>query len=310
MKRILLPNAQLAWIQAIRYADYLAKGIVSLQTKKDFVSALHNSVELFAKQWLLDNCDYKVIEAKNVTQTNIELYNRFFASQDLNEFFCKLSTDERKHFFTVEFSKLKETVKDIIKPAELGDAFSELAALRNDETHFYIDPDTYLSDSQFVTLYNFMIDFYQGIKEKELIPNYWGECFDDEQKKLLFDRQRLQKSFSFRSILAGSPVAKEIKLKLETVPYLTEDFDDNPMKFATYLIKELNFNMDVDCETLSQYIEAMNRYGIIEYSYDIDEIPNFIPSDDESGILIIDTDNKHPVVVGFNITVHTKKDKV
>lgn len=42
---------------SIRYCDYILEGKATLEYRKHFVSALHNAVELFVKQLMLNNTD-------------------------------------------------------------------------------------------------------------------------------------------------------------------------------------------------------------------------------------------------------------
>lgn len=49
-KKILLDNALVAWANAIRYCDQILAGKITLEVRKNFVSSLHNAVELFFKQ--------------------------------------------------------------------------------------------------------------------------------------------------------------------------------------------------------------------------------------------------------------------
>lgn len=46
---------------SIRYCDCILEGKAALEYRKHFVSALHNAVELFVKQLILNNTDYQVI---------------------------------------------------------------------------------------------------------------------------------------------------------------------------------------------------------------------------------------------------------
>lgn len=54
-------NAFEAWAMSIRYCDHILEGKATLEYCKHFVSALHNAVELFVKQLMLNNTDYRVI---------------------------------------------------------------------------------------------------------------------------------------------------------------------------------------------------------------------------------------------------------
>lgn len=49
MKHILIDNALEAWAMAIQYCNYILDGKATLQYRKQFVSSLHNAVELFMK---------------------------------------------------------------------------------------------------------------------------------------------------------------------------------------------------------------------------------------------------------------------
>ena len=53
--QILQNNALAAWAMAVRYCDYILEGKVTLEYRKHFVSVLHNAVELFVKQLMLNN---------------------------------------------------------------------------------------------------------------------------------------------------------------------------------------------------------------------------------------------------------------
>ncbi len=59
--QILLDNAVDSWIQAIKNVDEIKNGLVTLKYKKAFISNLHNAVELFLKQIMLNQNDYSVV---------------------------------------------------------------------------------------------------------------------------------------------------------------------------------------------------------------------------------------------------------
>lgn len=64
MRRYLIDNAYEAWILAVKYCNKILDGEFSLQTKKIFVSSLHNASELFIKQIMLDNNNREIMEIK------------------------------------------------------------------------------------------------------------------------------------------------------------------------------------------------------------------------------------------------------
>lgn len=49
MKHILQDNALESWAMAIKYSNFILDGKATLQYRKQFVSSLHNAVELFIK---------------------------------------------------------------------------------------------------------------------------------------------------------------------------------------------------------------------------------------------------------------------
>lgn len=60
MKHILQDNALESWAMSIKYSNFILNGKATLQYRKQFVSSLHNAVELFIKQLMLDNNDHRV----------------------------------------------------------------------------------------------------------------------------------------------------------------------------------------------------------------------------------------------------------
>lgn len=65
MKHILQDNALESWAMAIKYSNFILNGKATLQYRKQFVSSLHNAVELFIKQLMLDNNDHRVCSVRN-----------------------------------------------------------------------------------------------------------------------------------------------------------------------------------------------------------------------------------------------------
>ena len=88
MRKILLDNAYESWSSAIEYHDYIKQGYATIKYKKQFVSSLHNAVELFLKQILLDKNDHDVAEIKKVKNADMaNLRAEYYASHNLNQFF-------------------------------------------------------------------------------------------------------------------------------------------------------------------------------------------------------------------------------
>lgn len=64
MKQILRDNALEAWAMAIKNCNAIIEGKVTLGYRKQFVTSLHNAVELLIKQHMLNVNDYRVAEVK------------------------------------------------------------------------------------------------------------------------------------------------------------------------------------------------------------------------------------------------------
>lgn len=79
--------------------------------------------------------------------------------------------------------------------------------MRNNETHFFIDKWTLLTESEFQKLYNFMIVFYRILREYDLLP-FWGEP-SKEYEELDFNKSPLT-SFSYKEALIRSNVLTKI----------------------------------------------------------------------------------------------------
>ncbi len=97
--QILQNNAIEAWAMAIRYCDYILEGKATLEYRKHFVSVLHNSVELFIKQLMLNNTDYRVIQLKNGCSPDGQPARDFYNSKDLNVYFSSLDEQTMRKFF-------------------------------------------------------------------------------------------------------------------------------------------------------------------------------------------------------------------
>ena len=78
--QILLDNFIEAWINAIKYHDKIMKGYITLGIQKQFVSSLHNAVELCLKQKMLDKNDTFVAEIKIKDKEDAELSKYYFHS--------------------------------------------------------------------------------------------------------------------------------------------------------------------------------------------------------------------------------------
>ena len=90
--QILLKNAYASWVQAIKNARNIKNGFVTLQYKKTFIATLHNAVELFLKQLMLNQKDYRIAKVRaEKLDSNGEPLKSYYQSLDLNEYFKKLT---------------------------------------------------------------------------------------------------------------------------------------------------------------------------------------------------------------------------
>lgn len=245
---ILLNNAYEAWMNATQYGWALRNGVTSLGYKKSFVSALHNSVELFVKQLMLDANDYRVATVKKMKLQNGEPMRSFLNATDLNTYFSSITKEERKQFYTIEFNELINICCKVmdIYPDSPRPALELLQRLRNDETHFYVDKNDYLSDSEFEMLYNFMVDFYDLINvQKNLFPENF-EKLPFGAAEISFSEDKLT-NFTFLGSLKSSDMAVWVKEAFGAQEKLVSCPIDNGYVFAYEAwddIREKAFSFD------------------------------------------------------------------
>ena len=262
--RVLLGNALLSWVNAIRYCDQIKAGNITLGVRKGFVSSLHNAVELFLKQIMLDKCDYRVAEPRCV-KADGEPAKTYYSASSLNSYFANMDSSMRSKFYSIDFSRFldihKELLSDYLQP---GQSFKNelriLKDLRNSETHFYIGADEYLTADKFQSLYNFMIDFYNILHEFDLLP-FWGEPRAD-YAKYGFVRKRIN-NFSYRKAVQDSPAIKVIANKLDGMRC------ENYIPFSAYekatIVAEFLPEYSGDrFDELWAYIESMELLKILE----------------------------------------------
>lgn len=223
MKQILLDNAYEAWKNAISYHDRIKNGYSSLEYQKGFVSSLHNAVELFLKQIMLNNNDHDVawigkVKSKKDAQLQLDYYN----ATDLNAYFSQLSSDDLNKYISIEYSKLIDKVNRLISvddkdKSDFKAALNKLKELRNNETHFYINENSYLLEDDFCKLHNFMIVFYNAIVPK-IFNKYTIIDFSDPQKYNLISQYKIMEisftpltAFSYVDALKSNKTVQKIK---------------------------------------------------------------------------------------------------
>ena len=284
MEQILLDNAYEAWENAIYYHSCIIKGFFTLGNKKGFVSSLHNAVELFLKQIMLNEKDTDVawvgkIKSKEEAQLQLDYYN----ATDLNEYFSQLSSEELNKYSSIEYSKLLEKVNKLISvddkdKKDFKDALKKLKDLRNNETHFYINDKEYLKEDDFLSLCRFMVLFYNIINEKGLFPTIKFDATDGQvtnrDYRYVFDDDFCDKNFAYMDTLKKNKYYKVV------IEYITAHKDyngdaevsdvenlawivcyDESRKTSKERFCRVNFK---EQEKYRKVISLMKKYGIIE----------------------------------------------
>ena len=240
MKPILMDNAFEAWAAAIRYCNDIKDGKATLQYQKNFVSSLHNAVELIMKQMLLNNNDHSVAEVRKPrTEADAKLLLDYIKATDLNRFFDSLSDKELSKFSTIQFNDLISSHKkmfgqSLAKGESLETELKLLQRLRNNETHFMIRQGSFLSEEEFCVLHNFMIRFCKIMKTwhpvdgddlERFIFLYWDWFNPDGDNSIYgFDCEPLDE-FSYEIAVQNSKLAKDIAEILKgDYPYGAPDF--------------------------------------------------------------------------------------
>lgn len=294
MKPILMDNAFESWAAAIRYCNDIKDGKATLQYQKNFVSSLHNAVELIMKQMLLNNNDHSIAEIrKPKTEADAKLLLDYFKATDLNRFFNSLSDDELSKFHTIQFNELISSHKKIfgrsLTPQEtLKTELELLQQLRNNETHFMIRQGSFLSEDDFRTLHNFMVRFYKIMKkwnpadESDLESSiflylYWYSP-DKDDSIYEFECDLLQ-DFSYESAVRNSKLAKDIA---ET---LKNNHQCGAPNFSPYDIA----------------FDLMNGYNVLSAQFD--EIWAMVYMMQSLGMIVVDEIQDEQGIIHFTMKI-------
>ena len=269
VKYILMDNALASWAMAIHYCNEIMAGKATLINRKYFVSSLQNAIELFIKQYMLNNCDYRVATINGILSDG-EPMKSYLASDDLNSYFYILSINDKiamDKIRSVGFNKLIEfqgklfreyynnnkAEKDIV-----NNGLKRLKKIRNNETHFYIDEFSFLSDKEFEELYNMMRVFFDILVKYHLL-NIWDDA--DQDSRIAFKKEEL-KSFSYETQLKNAEFVKNLKRKIEKQSFSVGVGED------AYAISEDIKNIcykdeEVDFDELWAYVQMLLKYKIL-----------------------------------------------
>lgn len=276
MKPVLMDNAFEAWAAAIRYCNDIKDGKATLQYQKNFVSSLHNAVELIMKQMMLNNNDHSVAEIRNLeNEADAKLLLDYFKATDLNSFFNSLSDDELSKFSTIQFNKLislhTKVFGDSLKPEKsLKKELKLLQRLRNNETHFMIRQGSFLSEENFLELHNFMVRFYKIMKawypidgdDLELSIFLWLNWFSPDKNDSMYKFEcELLQDFSYESAVRNSKLAKDIaEILKDNYQYGAIDF--SPYTITVDLTNGCN-NLSAEFDEVWAMVYMMQSLGII-----------------------------------------------
>lgn len=284
MKHILRDNALEAWSMAVKYCNDILDGRATLGYRKHFISSLHNAVELFVKQRMLDINDYRVVEIKSGLAADGQPAKDYYNSSNLNDYFAGLSSEQMKPFFSAEFNKLSEYSKKLFEEYynESGnknvvcDAMKKLANLRNNEMHFHIDKDEFLSEEDFRELHNFMIVFYKILQRYSLLP-FWGDPGRGEYSKLAFCHAKLER-FTYKKAVKKSKFVENLKenLRDQIFPMLGTDSAYEIAESIAYVLNDKYDSENFD--DLWTYVEMMLEYDILKWDVIEDEYEDEDPA--------------------------------
>ena len=210
MKNLLLVNAYESWRQTIKVHDKIQDGLSTLNYQKEFITSLHNSVELFLKQLMIIKNDHDIFP-NNKKNRNLKLWQLFSQSNDLTAFLSGLNVADISKFYSIGFTDLIKKHGTILSIGsnKFDTQLKALQNFRNNETHFYIDND-FLSETDFIMLHNFMIEFYNCLLENDIfsntiiIFNTGKRILSDQYEELSFDRKTLDSSFTYLAALQNS----------------------------------------------------------------------------------------------------------
>lgn len=272
-KGILTENAELAWRSALVYRDALLDGRDTLQNKKNFVSSLHNAVELFCKQRMIFDNNHSVIAVID-KDPEAKLAKKFYNSDDLDDFFSGLTTEDYKKIRSCDYKDL--VLKNIFKQSNTLSKINErggmklLERLRNEETHFAFN-DSFLSVSEFEILDTFLTDFYSLLQENELLPHYFGKRkphIDSERNRLIPSYRKAEAGFSFKKQLEESKFAELFKKIINEQDFYIMVPDSYGIASAVYdQVIEQHYNYSFD--EVFDYISSFQKYGFLDMHMNI-----------------------------------------
>ena len=259
----------------LRYRNILLDGRDTIQNKKNYISSFHNAVELFSKQAMIDNNDYRILNIKN-DEKDGKFARRFFQATDLNQFFNSLDKNELMKIHTCDYSKLNlnqiftKSSKD--EKNKINKAKEKLGNLRNNETHFAMDED-FLSDQDFIELDEFMRRLYKLLQNQDLLPKHFGRRksqLNCEGNRLIPDNKVVSSDFTFRNALINSKFTEYFKNNINCGLQILYGRESS-FEIANSIFESEAFSKKVTFEELLDYFSAYRNHNLITIHYDEDE---------------------------------------
>ena len=275
MKKLLLDNAYESWKNAIATHNKILDGLSTLKFKKEFVASLHNAVELFLKQIMIDQNNKGVVIRSRDAGLWAAYDSLDTSTTSLATFFSTLTEAQLSSFYSIGFQGLidKHHLLLNISDTVIKSQLEKLQGLRNDETHFFLDA-TFLSETDFVLLHNFMIEFYNLLLNNDIFPDYLL-VFDTgkrvlpiQYEELSFDCKPLNSSFTYLKALQDSTYVQllsgvfhefadistprgSVYSLAKTIVYQYPEYESQFTEILSFLeLAEKNNMLEYSCETI------------------------------------------------------------
>lgn len=271
-KKVIIENFKLSWRNAIESCKLIFDGLTDVLQQKLFVSSLQNAIELGCKQILIDESDYRVVDYGN-KKMDVQTARKYLNSDNLNDFFAGLTKDEIEKIASITFSELIEIFSSKLKSIS-GLNFKKenltlLKKLRNSETHFYLDKNSFITPAEFKQLCELIATFQSYFESKNLIHLNTNDDEEESLDTILLSNYKFPKT-NFNSLIINSTTNNTI---LNLLPkYNDKDLssglhyemvpEEDEYKLAYYLY--LNLTKDDKKKVNLTFIEFFRRFKLMK----------------------------------------------
>ena len=209
--KFLKEHCNLAWEISVYNCNLIIDGLVDIEQQKLFVSSLQNAIEICYKQVMIDNCDYRVVNYSKIS--DISKVKEYLNAIDLNAYFKSLDVASIQKLYTVDFNEIIDFISKDVNETQNIDIKSKLKILkelRNNESHFYIDTQDYLSFENFKILCWLLDYFCKFFRDKRVIGDFFGEPRDADKNALLYFNKDSHSCNSYNEYVGLSKTNKEL----------------------------------------------------------------------------------------------------